>query len=250
MRSSHGTPLTFDYLTEVQPVFDKHCVQCHDYGKTAGAKLNLAADRAIPFNTSYTELWRKRYVKCVGAGPAEVQPACSWGSHASKLIHVIRAGHNDVRLSRDDLERLVTWLDLNGPYYARYACAYPKNLTGRCPLDWAQIKRLGELTGLPFARLCSYARNRGPQVSFDRPELSPCLAQFKGTSDAKYAEALAIIRAGKTAYAKRPRADMPGFQPCESDLLREQKYALRRQAELLNRQAIREGRKVYDGPPK
>ena len=26
----------FSYLTEVQPVFDRHCVSCHDYGKPAG----------------------------------------------------------------------------------------------------------------------------------------------------------------------------------------------------------------------
>ena len=23
----------FNYLTEVQPVFDRHCVRCHDYGR-------------------------------------------------------------------------------------------------------------------------------------------------------------------------------------------------------------------------
>ncbi|MBI3921328.1 MAG: hypothetical protein HY318_07925, partial [Armatimonadetes bacterium] len=117
----YGDPRLFSYMAEVQPVFDKHCVSCHDYGKDAGAKLNLSADRNPAFNTSYSELWRKGFVKVVGAGPAEIQPAYSWGSHASRLIQVLRAGHQGVRLDGESSDRLVTWLDLNAPYYPTYA---------------------------------------------------------------------------------------------------------------------------------
>jgi len=67
-------------------MLDRHCARCHDFGTPAGKKLNLAGDRSICFNASYEELWRKGYLTCVGAGPAEIQPAYSWGSHPSKLI--------------------------------------------------------------------------------------------------------------------------------------------------------------------
>jgi hypothetical protein len=39
---------------------------------------------------------------------------------------------------------------------------------------------------------------------------------------------------------------MPGFKPCEKDILREAKYENRRQIELRNREAIRNGQKMYD----
>ncbi len=92
----------------------------------------------------------------------------------------------------------------------------------------------------------AHGGNPGPQVNFDRPGLSPCLAKFPDKNDLGYTEALAIIRAGKEMLSQRPRADMPGFIPCETDRRRELKYATRRKIEDRNREAIRQGKKVYD----
>jgi len=243
----HGPPRLFSYMAEVQPVFNRHCLGCHDYGKKGAKKLVLAPDRDLTFNVAYNELWRKGYTGAVGGGPAEIRQARSWGSHASKLVQVLRSGHNDVKLSPEEFDRIVTWVDLNAPYYAHYACAYPDSLTGRCPLDGGQLRRLTQLTGVPFGRLKGHGSNRGPQVSFDRPELSPALAKFNDKGDPKYAEALAIIRAGQEMLRKRPRADMPGFVPCETHRRRQAKYVARRRIEAANRQAVREGTKRYDG---
>jgi len=246
----YGPPRLFGFTAEVQPVFDKHCVSCHDYGREAGKRLNLAPDRLICFNTAYNELWRKGYVRCAGGGPAEILQAYSWGSHASPLAREIRqpttAEHRDIRLSREEFDRLMTWLDLNGVYYPTYACAYPGSLTGRCPLDSRQLGRLAQLTGIDLGRARNHQGNLGPQVNFDRPELSPCLAKFTDEHDPGRREALAMIRAGKAMLAQRPRADMPGFRPCEVDKRREEKYAARQQAEARSREAIRTGTKVYD----
>ncbi|MGB2821764.1 MAG: hypothetical protein WBF17_12335 [Phycisphaerae bacterium] len=49
-----------------------------------------------------------------------------------------------------------------------------------------------------------HAGDRGPQISFARPERSPCLARFKDRSDPKYAEALAIVQAGKETLSRWP----------------------------------------------
>jgi hypothetical protein len=241
-----GEPRLFSYIREVQPVFDRHCVSCHDYGQEAGKTLNLAGDRTNTFNTSYNELWRKKYIRAIGAGPSDTQGAGSWGSQVSRLVKVIRAGHFGVELSDDEFERVVTWIDLNAPYYPRYDCAYPDNLAGRCPLDNKQLKRLTELTGVPFAKLATHSQNAGPQVSFDRPRLSPCLAKFEDTGAAEYLEAVAIIEAGRQMLERRPRADMPGFEACPTDQRRQQDYAMRQQAEISSRRAISEGRRLYD----
>jgi hypothetical protein len=232
-----GPPRMFNYRTEVQPVFDQHCVRCHDYGKDAGKKLNLAGDRGLIFNVSYVNLWTRGALTVVGGGPPEIQQAYSWGSHASKLTQVLTGTntHHDVKLTPDELDRIVTWVDLNATYYPSYASSHPRNPYGRSPLSGGQLdklKQFGVDTGII-------------DLSFDRPELSPGLAKLPQT-DPRYAEALAIIRQGQESLRKNPNPDAEGFVACKADQQRERKYELRAEIERRNRQAIREGRKAYD----
>jgi hypothetical protein len=237
----YGPPRIFNFLAELQPVLDRNCNKCHDFPTSTsvppydgGKKLVLAGDKNAGFNIAYTEIWTKKQVKVVGGGPAETQQAYSWGSHASKLVEVVRKGHYDVKMSKEDFDRLVTWVDINAPYYPSYATNFPDNPYGRSPLTNAQTDRLKKLGISDMA------------VSFDRPEMSPGLAKFKDKDDPAYKEALAIIQAGKDTLTKSPRADMPGFVPCATDQKREEKYRQRLEAEMKNRAAIREGKKVYD----
>ena len=233
----HGAARMFNYLTEVQPVFDAHCVRCHDYGKDAGQKLNLAGDRGLIFNASYVNLWTRGALKVVGAGAPEIQQAYSWGSHASKLTQVLTGSnaHYDVKLTPDELDRIVTWVDINATYYPSYASSYPRNLYGRSPISDSQLARLKQL-GVDTGII---------DISFDRPETSPGLAKLP-RNDPRYVEALAIIRQGQDFLQKNPNPDTDGFVACEADQQRERKYELRAEIERSNRQAIREGRKAYD----
>jgi hypothetical protein len=239
----------FSYMAEVQPVFDKNCVSCHDFGKPAAEKLVLAGDRDPFFNASYTQLQRKHYIAAIGAGPAGIQPPYSWGSHASKIVAVLRAGHKhdgiQVALDKESMARLTTWIDLNAPYYPTYYSAYPDNIAGRCPLGDGPLDRLGRLTGVNWFSQSSYGSSTGPWVSFDRPQLSPCLAKLAKDSP-QYQEALALINNGKEALARQPRGDTLDFVPCPTDQCREATYAQRRQIELRNREAIRNGQNAYD----
>ncbi len=246
----YGKPRLFSYTEEVQPVFDRCCISCHDYGKKAAEVLNLSGDHTNTFNTSYNNLWRKGYVGAIGAGPSDIQQAKSWGSHVSRLVEVLRNGHKGVELDHESLDRIITWVDINGPYYPVYTTAYPDNLAGRSPLSPQEQRRLQELTAVPFDRLAGFASNRGPQINFTRPELSPCLAVFDSKESAEYREALAIIEKGTSLLARRPRADMDGFSACMIDQLREDKYAIWRTIEKFNRAALRDGSRRYDSAGK
>jgi hypothetical protein len=233
----NAPPRMFNYRSQVQPVFDKHCVRCHDFGKEAGDKLNLAGDRGLIFNVSYVNLWTKGALKVMGAGPPEIQQAYSWGSHASKLTQTLTATnpHHDIGLAPEELERIVTWVDLNATYYPSYASSYPKNLYGRSPLtdgQLARLKQLGAATGII-------------DLSFDRPEISPGLAALP-QKDPRYSEALAIIRGGQASLERSPNPDVDGFVACDEDQQRNRKYELRAEIERHNREAIRTGRKVYE----
>ncbi len=242
----YGPPRLFNFRQEVQPVFDKHCVECHDYGEEAGEELNLAGDRTLTFNTAYTELWRKGYTGAIGAGPAEIQNAYAWGSHTSKLMKTILDDHEDVSLDKESQDRIATWLDLNAVYYPVYASAYPDNLAGRSPLDDRQLKQLERLTGVPFAKLAGHNTNKGPQISFDRPALSPCLAPLWESDRDAYEEALAIIREGAEVLAAVPRGDDPNFQMAAPDAKRRDKYVRRQQAEQENRTALAKGERLKE----
>ena len=246
LRQWHGPPRPFNYPDEVQPVFDKHCLGCHDFGKKGAAKVILAGDKTPAFNVSYMELWSKGYVAAIGAGPAGHLPAYSWGSHTSGLIRRLRKGHKDVKLDSESLDRLITWVDLNGPYYPTTYCAYPQDHTaGRCPLNRAHVKTLETLARIRYEQLWKTSDYRGPMISFDRPELSPCLARLKKDSP-EYAKALRIICAGQKQLRARPRADMPGFVPWKTDLQRRAHLEKYRSIELRVRKAIRDGRKLKD----
>jgi len=239
----HGESRLFSYARDVQPVFDKHCVSCHDFGKDAGKQLVLAGDKNVFFNASYIELHRKKEIQCIGGGPSQIQQAYSWGSHQSKLVRILEEGHHDIKLTKAEMDRIITWIDINAPYYPTYDSAYPGNTTGRSPLDKAQLELLSKLTGAQFRG--GHRNNAGPQVSFDRPELSPCLQKLAKDSP-EYTKALEIIRKGQEYLKAKPRADMPGFVPAEYAQKRRSFYEERKQRELEVRKAIQEGRKIYD----
>jgi hypothetical protein len=230
----------FGYLAEVQPVFDRQCVYCHDYGKDAGKKLNLAGDLNSLFNTSYVELRSKDLVRVINAGPPEVQMPKSWGSHASRLVSVLLSGHanpeidRQIKLTPEDIDRVLTWIDINAPYYAEYAGgAYRGNAFGRCPIDNGMLARLQQLTG---------ALNLAGEmtaINFTRPELSPCLSRFADRNDLRYQEALKMIRSGKEKLAHDPRPDMPNFRLTDpTEVAQQHKYDALRKAETEARAAI------------
>jgi hypothetical protein len=237
-----GPPRGFSFLREVQPVLDRHCVSCHDFGQEEESKLILAGDRELIFNAAYTELWSKGHVAAIGGGPAEIQAAKSWGSHASKLTEYLR-GHHDVKLNREEIERVETWLDLNAPYYPVYESGHPNGVGGRSPLTVPETERLGELAGVNLAGDADHGRHR-VWLSFDRPDLSPLLART--AEPAAHAEALAIIRAGAARLEAKPRGDLGNVSLAEMDPFRDDRAARLSRRNAAFQAAIREGRRITD----
>ena len=241
-----GASELFSYMETVQPIWDRHCAACHDFGEPAGEKLVLAGDRTLSFNASYIDLWSRGYLTCAGGGPAAHFGAKTWGSHASRLAQVLREGHpdhRDVKLSEDEMEAVITWIDLNAPYYPTYECAYPENPFGRSPLTSEQAEELSRLTGTKFVD--RHGKNQRAQVCFERPEKSLCLSKLDAGSP-EYRRAIELIRAGLRKLREVPRADMAGFVPCESDRKRITKYEERSAVEDRVRAAMVRGEKVYD----
>lgn len=245
-----GPTRLFSYTAEVQPVFDRHCVACHDYGTEGGKKVNLAGDLGAVFNTSYIELRSKKYVQVVGAGPHSVQMPMTWGSHASRLAEVLLNGHGkpeidrEVKLDEESLARVLTWIDINAPYYPDYAAgAFRDHPFGRSPLTNEQTQRLGKLTGRDLGAYAAVG-----QINFTRPEQSACLEGMDPAAPERL-EAIELIRAGGSVLASHPRPDMPGFQLSDpAEIQQEERYDRRLAEEEAMRAAIAAGKHRQAAP--
>jgi hypothetical protein len=101
-------PLRFDRL--VQPVLDRSCVQCHqpESKQWATHQLDLRSDHAYQNLLTFAD---KDLHNLAFEKDASVVNDCP--SRRSRLLQVLRDGwqHEDVHLSRDDLDRLITWMD-------------------------------------------------------------------------------------------------------------------------------------------
>ncbi|UDQ98770.1 hypothetical protein AAEX28_01470 [Lentisphaerota bacterium WC36G] len=249
--NAKGEFTSVNYAKDVQPIFDKHCVNCHDFDKPAGNKLILAGDKGLIFNASYRDLQQKKYISTIGAGPAELLNAYTWGSTQSKIVQLIDAKHKGVKLSQLEKNVINEWIDMNATYYPTYyfTNGYSGNLGGRCPLNSKELNRLSRLSKVPFVSLQSKIKSLnlglGPQISFTRPEISPILKRFEKDSP-EYKEALAIITLGSNRLKANPRADMNNFKMGKRSTNFENRYQKFRKLEKKNRDAIREGEKNYD----
>ncbi|MHC4401582.1 MAG: HzsA-related protein [Planctomycetota bacterium] len=123
----------FSYVEVVQPVLDEHCTSCHG-AEDPDAGLNLTGTPHEGFTRSYVSLlgdvdfWgqgtnpenaAKALVPRFG-GRNQVQitpPGGAYGALGSRLMKLLRTGHEDVELSPDDLRRLAAWIDLNAIFY-------------------------------------------------------------------------------------------------------------------------------------
>ena len=122
-------PRPIHYPTDVQPILDRHCTSCHN-DKRADGGLDLSGTMTEYFSRSYENLMTRQLVACVqefyGPQPdaqvtnTEPLPPRALGSHASRLMTLVRHGHYDAKLRPEELVRLATWIDANGPYYGTY----------------------------------------------------------------------------------------------------------------------------------
>jgi hypothetical protein len=243
-----GEAIGFDYSQLVQPVLDQHCVRCHQ-GPNPPARVDLCGDKTDFFNVSYEVLargrkrsgeaeWDSPYVNWIPTfngmeqNILEVTPK-AWGSPRSRLAELLLDGHPDstgqarLKMASSEIRRLLTWIDLNVPYYGTSETAYPER-KGCRQLYPADL----DLTLADVAkRRCAqcHAEGKIPRAIWTRithPErnafLSAPLAQtaggigacghpvFTSPADPDYQAILKTFAPIEATLQARPRMDMPG----------------------------------------
>jgi hypothetical protein len=107
----------FSYPLLVQPVLDKHCVECH--AKPESNTFSLAKEPIVhKFYTSYNNLARQYGFTAYG-DPLRTTPG-QFGAHAAPLYRILQSGHYDVKLSDEEMHRIVLWLDCLSNFYGVY----------------------------------------------------------------------------------------------------------------------------------
>jgi hypothetical protein len=142
LKPFYGPPRGFSFNKEIQPILDRHCVKCH----TGGEKepFGLSGNQIIE-NTSKRK-WSQSYLALTQARPVGRQnqsyykgnqdgelvnwinnmsvptmlPAYYKGAAKSKLITMLEEGHEDVKLSQEEMDKISCWIDLLVPYCGDY----------------------------------------------------------------------------------------------------------------------------------
>ena len=250
-----GEAVGFDYSAVVQPVLNQHCVRCHSGVRPRG-NVDLSEDKTDFFNVSYEYLargrrrsgemeWDNPYTSWIPTyngmeqNILEVTPK-AWGSPRSKLTDLLLSGHLEtngqarVQLTPAETRRVLTWIDLNVPYYGTSETAYPEK-RGCCQLYPDNLDQV--LTEVAHRR-CAECHENGkvPRRFWTRithPELNGFLAAplapaaggsgkcgkitFASTADPDYQAILRTFVPITEQLRSRPRMDMPGAKPAAVD---------------------------------
>ena len=137
IRPIAGAPQIMEFPRDVQPILDRHCVECHNHDRPDGG-VALVGDRGPVFSHAYYALYLHWQIKDTGGQPRDGtgrepgnNPPYSTYSSASPLMDKLEPGHYDVRLTPYEKKLVRLWIDTGATYPGTYA-AYGTGQIGGC----------------------------------------------------------------------------------------------------------------------
>ena len=123
----YGLTRGLDFLREIQPILNAKCIECHDGSKKnkdipdfADTKLGEGKTVMESFPRSYNQL--HPFVRRPGPESDYAVPEpLEYHASTSELIQILEKGHHDVKLTAEDWDRLVTWIDMNVQAYGTWS---------------------------------------------------------------------------------------------------------------------------------
>jgi hypothetical protein len=135
-------PVNFPQL--VQPVLEKHCVECHarpesmekgaltlarepylaresNFGKWYASYYHLVmgGNANDPSDSPIKHYWQGGYAFYIYKDSLRTTPG-QFGAHASRLYKILKDGHYDVSLTPEEMYRITLWLDSLSLFYGVY----------------------------------------------------------------------------------------------------------------------------------
>ena len=198
----------FSFVRSVQPVFDRHCIRCHGLEADKKAPMSLIGAKASQ-NLVDRKLvsWAESYHE-TGASKTN-----DYFAIASPLTAILKRGHHGVKLSKDEWDALIVWMDMNVPHYGDGY--YEFNRAEQRQPEPGGEKRLRAAVEAQFGK--AVAEQPFPAlVNVGSPEKSRILLAalpadkggwgqleggFKGADDPRYQAMLSLVQASVAPQA-------------------------------------------------
>ena len=162
-----GIPDVIDYTRDIQPIWDRHCVSCHNPDKPSGHML-LAGDQGPMYSHSYIMLTLHRQVADGRNQPKSNYPPRALGDSASPLMDKLEPTHHDVKMSAAEKEMVRCWINSAATWpgtYAALGCGmiggYTQNDLDRSDEKQAAVRAIG---GVYDRRCISCHGQKGMQL--------------------------------------------------------------------------------------
>ncbi|MDR1382521.1 MAG: hypothetical protein LBJ67_01540 [Planctomycetaceae bacterium] len=242
LKPFYGKPRGFNFDREIQPILDKHCVECHndaqrkpDFAHTKSA--DVSSDETVAFSLKggkVEDLHAKRYwslsylnltnyqAESGGVFSGRQTPVVNWinvqespamlppyqsGAAKSGLMKMLDPKlaadgktHSDVKLTREELDKMAAWIDLLVPAYGDYK---EGNLWDERELQkhaYYEIKRrdMRELDAVNHLQLISYLKDGKLPIPAQEQNVYRNLALNPGATDVKSNEKTANFPAASS----------------------------------------------------
>jgi len=118
-----GVSDVFDYPRDIQPIWDQHCVGCHNAENPSG-RVQLTGDRNEWFTQSYYALFAYKQISGMASRyntEFRNHRPYGFGTGASPLIDKIDARHHDVKLSPREHDTVRLWIEASATFVGTYA---------------------------------------------------------------------------------------------------------------------------------
>ncbi len=227
-----------NFLRDIQPVLDQHCVRCHSGLRPAGG-IDLcggltAYDTEVAgygHNRAYETILEKGLVSisAVRAQDASITPPLAYGSHQSKLLTCLtNAAHHEVKLSETDHLILAMWIDANAPYHEGFVNKRPAKAAYDIASDRVLLGRITavhERRCAPCHQTAAISRLDWINIRYPRQSLflaAPLASEaggkaqcrnviYRDAADRDYRVLSETVQAAVSKQWENPRRDLTSF---------------------------------------
>lgn len=246
-------PSVLDFSRDVQPVLDRHCVECHNPQQRDG-DIELQGDYTPQYTVSYWTLYRRELVADGRNEPKSNYPPRAMGTSASPLMRYLEESHHNVKLSDLEKDTIRWWIESSAVYPGTYAAlgsgtvhhmVFHPQLEQRCgSCHRSSVYNTQLRKDVPAWRFGATTdkddrfTDPGAVVNLSSPEHSLVLRAplarsagglelcdqvvFADTSDEMYQQLLRQFQHAAQMLQETKRFDMPDFRP-RPEYIREMK---------------------------
>jgi len=119
IQSVKGVPSVIDYARDIQPIWDRNCVKCHNPDKFKG-RVDLSSDYGIVYFMSFFELFNHGQISDNRNRTGNTPPR-SVGDVKSKIFSKFDGAHHKAKLTPEEINMVRNWIHIGAPQVGTYA---------------------------------------------------------------------------------------------------------------------------------